>query len=120
MLDNVGTPPNKTVGLPGAQGVTVAGTQGIGVNAPIAAFVAAATCGLAIEEHIPKEGILTNGLLSIILAAGILLVITRFCGNTMSDDGATPKEQVIEAPIQTCSGITIRFYWIYYILFGFR
>jgi len=109
-LVKAGTPPIKTVGLPGAQGVTVAGTQGIGVSTPKAAFVAAATCGFAIEEHNPNGGIFTMGLLSMILAAGILLVNTRFCGSTISDDGATPKEQVIVAPKQTCCGITKLFY----------
>tara|TARA_Y100000782_G_C10174326_1_gene261203 strand:- start:2493 stop:2618 length:126 start_codon:yes stop_codon:yes gene_type:complete len=40
------------------------------------------------------------------LAAGMLLVITRLVGNTTNEDGATPKEQVIMAPIHTCVGIT--------------
>ena len=67
-----------TVGLPGAQGVTVFGIQGMGVKTPSAAVVAEATVGLASEVHMPKGKILTMGLLSMILAAGILEVITRF------------------------------------------
>lgn len=94
---------------PGDQGVTVAGIQGIGVNTPNAAAVAAATTGLDSEVHIAKGKIFTSGLLSMILASGMLFVITRFRGNTTKDDGAVPKEQVIIAPIHTCCGITYCF-----------
>ena len=54
-------PPTNTVGDPGAQGAAVTGTQGIGVKTPNAAAVAAATCGFAMEVHIPKGMILTIG-----------------------------------------------------------
>ena len=56
-----GFPPTNTVGDPGAQGAAVTGTQGIGVKTPSAAAVAAATCGFAMEVHIPKGMILTIG-----------------------------------------------------------
>jgi hypothetical protein len=65
--------------------------QGIGVNTPRAAAVAAATCGLAGELHIPKGGMFTNGLLSMIVASGALL-ITLFAGSMVKGTGATPKE----------------------------
>lgn len=39
----------RTVGEPGAHGAAVTGTQGIGVRTPIAAAVAEATVGLAID-----------------------------------------------------------------------
>jgi hypothetical protein len=42
------------------------------------------------------------GLLSMMLAAGTLLTITRFAGSTMRLDGAMPNEHVIIAPITTC------------------
>jgi hypothetical protein len=90
-----------TVGEPGAQGATVTGTQGIGVSTPKAAAVAAATVGFAIEVHIANGGIFTMGLLSIIFAAGILLVITLLSGKTINEDGAAPNEQAIIAPIHT-------------------
>ena len=45
-LVNAGMPPISTVGDPGFQGV-VTGIHGIGVSAPSAAAVAAATIGLA-------------------------------------------------------------------------
>ena len=51
VLFTAGFPPTNTVGDPGAQGAAVTGTQGI----------AAATCGFAMEVHIPKGMILTIG-----------------------------------------------------------
>jgi hypothetical protein len=51
-----------TVDEPGAQGAGVTGVQGIGVNTPRAAAVAAATAGFAGDLHIPKGMIFTNGL----------------------------------------------------------
>jgi hypothetical protein len=50
-----------TVGEPGAHGALVTGMHGIGVNAPIAAAVAAATIGLANELHIPNGGMFSIG-----------------------------------------------------------
>jgi hypothetical protein len=60
----------STVGAPGIQGAAVTGTQGIGVNTPKAAAVAAATVGFDGDWHMPNGKMLTNGLLSMILAAG--------------------------------------------------
>lgn len=54
MLSSAGLFANKTVGAPGAQGAGVLGIHGIGVKTPSAAEVAAATWGLAGDEHIPK------------------------------------------------------------------
>jgi len=99
-----------TVGLPGAHGVTVTGMQGIGVNTPKAAVVATATVGFAKDEHIANGKMFTIGILSMILAAGILLVTTLFCGNTTKEEGAAPKEQLIIAPIHTCCAIIKLFY----------
>jgi hypothetical protein len=71
--------------------------QGIGVNTPKAAAVAAATVGLAIDIHIPNGGMFTKGLLSIMLAAGAPPIIL-FTGNTLRALGATPKLHIIIAP----------------------
>jgi hypothetical protein len=90
----------STVGEPGAQGAAVTGIHGIGVSAPSAAAVAAATVGLAMELHIPKGKMFTIGLLSMILAIG-MAVITRFNGNTMSVPGARPNEHCKVAPPHT-------------------
>jgi hypothetical protein len=53
--------PIKTVGAPGAHGAGVTGMQGIGVNTPRAAVVAAATVGFAMEEQVPKGEMFTMG-----------------------------------------------------------
>ncbi|MGF7031700.1 hypothetical protein J2T17_002614 [Paenibacillus mucilaginosus] len=95
-----GIPPRRTCGEPGAQGAAVAGMQGIGVSTPKAAAVAAATDGLAGEEHMPKGRMLTMGTWSMIFAAGVPAV-TRLTGITERAEGAAPKLQVKEAPIQT-------------------
>lgn len=57
-----------TVGEPGAHGAGVQGIQGIGVSAPIAAAVAAATDGFAMLLHRPKGLMFTIGAWSIIFA----------------------------------------------------
>ncbi len=46
VLVNAGIFPTKTVAEPGVHGAGVTGTQGIGVNTPLAAAVADATVGL--------------------------------------------------------------------------
>src|SRR5437763_11012905 len=95
----------STVGAPGTQGALVAGTQGIGVSTPSAAAVAAATVGFAGELHIPKGMMFTNGMWSMMLAAGGPSASTLFFGSTTREDGATPKVQVIMAPMDTWFGI---------------
>ena len=50
VLFTAGFPPTNTVGEPGAQGAAVTGTHGCGVRTPIAAAVAAATCGFAMDD----------------------------------------------------------------------
>ena len=99
---SAGVLPISTVGEPGTQGATVTGIQGIGVSTPRAAAVAAATIGLASDVHMLKGRTLTIGTLSMIVAAGIFEVITFLVGRTTSDEGATPKEHCIIAPMHTC------------------
>ena len=99
-LLRVGMFPSNTFGFPGAHGAMVMGMHGIGVNTPSAAAVAAATMGLAILMQVPKGRIFMNGLLSMILAAGIG-VKTRFIGKTTKLDGAAPNVHLRVAPIQT-------------------
>jgi hypothetical protein len=57
---------------PGAHGDTITGMQGIGVSTPIAAEVAEATVGFAIDRHIP------NGIIFIIGAKSIILALNLF------------------------------------------
>jgi len=96
----LGMPPTMTVGAPGAQGATVTGMQGMGVSTPSAAAVAAATMGFAGQLHIPNGGILTMGLLSMMLAAGAP-VITLLAGKTDKALGETPKLHCRLAPAAT-------------------
>ena len=70
VLFKAGILPNITVGAPVIQGAGVAGTQGTGVGTPKAAAVADTKAGLVGDMHIPKVGMLTMGLLSMIFAAG--------------------------------------------------
>src|SRR6516225_8776344 len=90
------------VGVPGAQGPGKTGTQGMGVSTPSAAAVAAATVGLAGLLHMPNGGMFTIGMLSMMLAAAMLLVIIWFLGSTLNVLGAAPKVQASIAPVQTC------------------
>jgi hypothetical protein len=85
-----GLVPIITVGELGIQGV-VTGTHGIGVRTPRAAAVAAATVGLATDEHIPNGAMFIIGAKSIIFPAGNAPQNTRFVGRTFNVDGATPN-----------------------------
>ena len=98
VLFTAGLPPTNTVGDPGAQGAEITGVQGIGVNTPPAAAVAADTCGFAIDVHIPNGMMFVIGTLSMIHAAGILLHMTLAFGRTLSTDGAIPKLHISCAP----------------------
>jgi hypothetical protein len=98
MLSSDGKLPSKTVGAPVTHGAGVTGMHGIGVNTPNAALVAAATVGLARLVHIPNGIMFTIGIWSIMLASGTLFVMTRFCGSTTSELGASPNVHIIIAP----------------------
>ena len=64
----------------------------MGVSTPIAADVAEATVGLAKDEHMPNDGILTKGLLSIMVAMGLFANITLLSGKTTNFAGVNPQE----------------------------
>lgn len=93
--------PIITVGDPGAHGEDITGMQGIGVSTPKAADVAAATCGFVIVLHIPKGIMFRIGMLSMIVAAGILEARTLLVGMTFKVDGAIPKGHFNVAPKTT-------------------
>ena len=105
VLSSVGISASKTVGAPGTHGATVIGMQGIGVNTPIAAAVAAATIGFAGDMHMANGMMLTIGMKSMMLASGTSSVITMLVGNTTSELGAMPMVHINIAPMQTCIGI---------------
>ena len=100
-LFNAGLLPIMTVGDPGTHGPGTLGMQGIGVNTPIAAAVAAATCGFAIDMHMPNGAMLTIGLLSMIVAAAGPPALTIPTGKTFNADGAAPNVHIICAPDDT-------------------
>jgi hypothetical protein len=102
-----GTFPTSTAGAPGTHGETITGIQGIGVNTPMAADVAAATVGFEGVMHIPNGGIFIIGLKSIIDAIGLFSAIPILDGRTDSIDGAIPNVQVSVAPRVTSCGIGI-------------
>jgi hypothetical protein len=87
-----------TVGEPGTQGDGVIGMHGIGVSTPKAAAVAAATCGLAGDMHMPNGMMLTIGTWSMMLAAGTLDVLTNLIGSTTRLLGAMPMVHINCAP----------------------
>jgi hypothetical protein len=96
-----------TVDAPGAHGAGVKGTQGMGVSTPIAAAVAAATCGFDGLWHIPKGMMFFIGMLSKMFAAGTGLEFTSFSGVTTSELGDMPMEHFNIAPLQTWSAICL-------------
>ncbi len=71
---------------PGAHGATIAGMHGIGVNTPQAEAVAEATCGFAIDWHIPKGMMFTIGALSMMVALGFPLIKGRTKSVTINFD----------------------------------
>src|SRR5438067_3794652 len=96
VLLSAGIPPIMQVAEPGTHGA-VTGMQGIGVNTPNAAAVAAATMGFAMDMHTPNGGMFAIGMQSIMVAAGVPAIV-RLVGSTTRDEGATPKEHIIKAP----------------------
>ncbi len=100
-LSSAGLFPINTVGAPTTHGDAVAGIQGMGVNTPMAAAVAAATVGLEGELHMPNGMMFTIGLKSMMVAAGGPSAITWSVGSTTRLDGAAPKVHCNCAPIET-------------------
>jgi hypothetical protein len=72
--------------------------QGMGVSTPMAAAVAEATDGLAIDWHIPKGAMLTMGLLSMMLPIAIFIHLGRVGSKMENVLGAIPKLHCSIAP----------------------
>jgi hypothetical protein len=104
VLFNPGTPPINGSIAPSHMPAG-AGTQGIGVKTPSFAAVAAATCGLAIELHIPHGSIFAIGAASCIVATGMPPNRTFACEVTRSEPGAVPIVHAMEAPVTTGKAI---------------
>ena len=84
-----------TVGEPGAQGATMAGTHGVGT--PEAAAVS--------TLQVPNGGMFVMGMLSRMFAVGMSDVTVG--GATINEDGAVPDEHIIIAPIATSLAIVV-------------
>ena len=67
----IGLPPIRIDGLTACHGPAGTIVQGIGVNTPSAAAVAAATCGVAKGMHIPNGAMFVPGAISIMVAMGL-------------------------------------------------
>lgn len=101
VLFKPGFPAILTVGEPGVQGDCVTGRQGMGVNTPLAAAVAAATWGFDRDVHMLKGMMFTMGICSITVPAGRLLAATRLAARAINCPGAIPKLQLRVAVVQT-------------------
>ena len=86
----------STVGEPGIQGATVFGTQGAGVKNTGGGLFVAGFVGLL---HIPKGGIFTVGLKSMIVA--ISMDVFTVPAGIVRLEGATPNVHIIIAPPHT-------------------
>jgi hypothetical protein len=75
--------------------------QGMGVNVPKAAAVAAAVGGKANERHTPKGAKFTIDMWSLMLACGCPARKTVLEGSTVSLAGLDPMVHLIIAPEQT-------------------
>ncbi len=95
--------PILTFDEPGDHGLDVAGTHGWGVSTPIAAEVAAATCGFCSEMHMPNVGMFIIGLKSMTVPASMLLDWTGGTAGVgeKAAGGPWPMVQVIWAPFTT-------------------
>ena len=57
------------------------------------------------DRQTPNEGMLAMGLKSIVVAAGLLSIMTMWPGITVSGAGAAPIEHCRSAPVVTRSGM---------------
>ena len=90
-----------TVEEPGVQDPSE-GWQGCGVNVPLAALVAAATCGFDIDVHIPNGGTFCE-LVSPTAPAAAVAVTSELEAENV--DGVVPNEHCSDAPVLTWLGI---------------
>ena len=95
--------PIFTFDEPGDHGLVVTGVQGCGVSTPMAAEVAAATCGLDSDMHMPNVGMLTIGLKSMTVPTSMSPAWTGFGAGVGLNDagGPCPMVHVIGAPFTT-------------------
>ena len=100
-----GLPPTKMVGFAACHGPIGTMEQGCGVKTPNAAAVAAATCGFAMEQHIPKGVILLPSAISVIVATGLEHPKVVTCEVAFNVPGFVPKGHINFAPLTTTAPI---------------
>jgi hypothetical protein len=85
----------------GAHGATTLGMHGMGVSTPIAAAVAAATIGLAGLWHIAKGMMFIIGMISVMVAAGMVERVSGTPGSpcAVKTEGAMPIVHWSMAPV---------------------
>jgi hypothetical protein len=89
--------------------------HGCGVNTPIAAEVAAATWGLAIDEHIPNPEMLVPADTSVTVAIGLEHPKQVDCDVAVNVAGVVPNGHISEAPVTTTIPIRILLYNVTFI-----
>jgi hypothetical protein len=92
--------------------------HGCGVRTPIAAAVAAATCGFAIDEHIPKGGILLPAATSVIVAIGFEPPRHVACDVAFNTDGDAPNGHINCAPLTTTTPMFFPPFQWHYIFYN--
>ena len=106
-IDAAGMPITVTLAAGGAQGAGTTGMQGIGVSTPIAADVAAETCGFDIDVHIAKGMMLVIGTIMFVVRTGMFIELAWFIGTTDTGDGAVPNEHWQVVPCVTSIGMAV-------------
>ena len=96
-----GFPPASTVPCVGIHAPVGCGIQGCGVRTPKAAAVAAATCGFAMDEHIPNGGMFDMLVASCMVAIGLPPASAVCWLVTFNVEVPAPKLQIILAPVVT-------------------
>ena len=112
----IGLPPTKVVGFAACHGPIGTIEQGCGVKTPNAAAVAAATCGFAMEQHIPKGVILLPSAISIIVATGLEHPKVVTCEVAFNVPGPVPKGHINFAPLTTTAPIKPPSYHVQFLL----
>jgi hypothetical protein len=100
---SAGTPPIVTFAEPGIHGAVIIGMHGCGVSAPMAAAVAAATCGFDGVVHIPNVAMFVIWWSLIVAAGSGPPPAVTIAGTTTRAHGATPNEHMSCAPLTTNS-----------------
>jgi hypothetical protein len=104
---SAGLPSTVTLVEPGVHGLST-GWHGCGVRTPWADAVALATCGLAIDMHMPNAG--TFAAPQSVIAPAAISVPVMSVLDALKVAGVVPNEHCSDAPVQTRLPIAARTY----------